>query len=97
MDHDCEFQPTIAEDAAGDATAPLCEQCSQPFNRRKASGDKPQRFCSAECRMAFHSENRNVPQRAPTCSGVSEAAVTSGLAHPAAAHPTLCGMRSAPR
>jgi hypothetical protein len=68
--------PTIPEDAAGDATAPLCEQCSQPFNRRKASGGKPQRFCSAEYRTAFHSENRQRGQRSPTCSAAPEPAAT---------------------
>jgi hypothetical protein len=73
--------PTIAEDAARDATAPRCEQCSQPFNRRRASGGKPQRFCSPECRIAFHSENRQRDQQSPTCSAVTEPVATS-LAEP---------------
>jgi hypothetical protein len=50
--------------------APTCEQCSQPFAPRERSGGKPQRFCSPECRTAFHSENRQRDQRAPTCSDV---------------------------
>src|SRR5262245_15943543 len=35
-----------------------CEQCRQPFEPRKGSGGKPQRFCSAECRTAFHNTDR---------------------------------------
>ena len=48
--------------------APICEQCAKPFAPREGSGGKPQRFCSPECRTAFHSENRQRDQRAPTCS-----------------------------
>jgi hypothetical protein len=53
-----------------------CEHCSKPFARRERSGGKPQRFCSSECRTAFHSGNRNVPQRSPTCSVATEVAAT---------------------
>jgi hypothetical protein len=67
---------TMAEDAAPDATDTRCEQCSQPFTRRKASGGKPQRFCSPECRTVFHSENRQRGQRSPTCSAAPEPAAT---------------------
>jgi hypothetical protein len=52
--------------------APICEQCSQPFAPRERSGGKPQRFCSPECRTAFHSENRQRDQRAPTCSAITD-------------------------
>jgi hypothetical protein len=48
--------PEQAED-----TAPKCENCGSAFARRKGSGGK--RFCSAECRQAFHaSEKPNVSQ-----------------------------------
>ena len=56
--------------------APICEQCSQPFAPREGSGGKPQRFCSADCRTAFHSENRQRDQRAPTCSEVIDQPAT---------------------
>jgi hypothetical protein len=87
--------PTIPEDAAGDATAPLCEQCSQPFNSRKASGGKPQRFCSAECRTAFHSENRQRGQRSPTCSAAPEPAATPITEPPKASQETAEGKSAA--
>jgi hypothetical protein len=53
-----------------------CEHCGKPFARRERSGGRPQRFCSSECRTAFHSGNRNVPQRSPTCSVATEVAAT---------------------
>jgi hypothetical protein len=43
---------------------PKCDQCGNPFEPRSNSGGKPQRFCSPECRAAFHSQH----QRGPTCS-----------------------------
>lgn len=36
-----------------------CEQCSTPFEPRKHSGGKMQKFCSPKCRAAFHAD----PQR----------------------------------
>jgi hypothetical protein len=68
--------PTIAEDATRDATMPGCEQCGRPFTRRTASGGKPQRFCSTECRTVFHSKNRQRDQRSPTCSATPEPSAT---------------------
>jgi hypothetical protein len=56
--------------------APICEQCTKPFAPRERSGGKPQRFCSPECRTAFHSENRQRDQRAPTCSAVNDLPAT---------------------
>jgi hypothetical protein len=53
-----------------------CEQCGIAFTPRERSGGKPQRFCSTDCRQAFHSEARAGgspdlrPQRAPTCSAL---------------------------
>jgi hypothetical protein len=34
--------------------ATRCEHCEEIFAPRKGSGGKPQRFCSTECRKAFH-------------------------------------------
>ena len=38
------------------ATAPKCENCGKGFEPRK--GGRAQRFCSPECRLAFHAEQR---------------------------------------
>jgi hypothetical protein len=39
-----------------------CEQCQLQFAPRSKSGGRPQRFCSPQCRGAFHS-GANVSQR----------------------------------
>ena len=31
-----------------------CKHCGKPFQPRRRSGGKPQRFCSSACRFAFH-------------------------------------------
>jgi hypothetical protein len=49
---------------------PKCDQCGEPFEPRSKSGGKPQRFCSPECRAAFHTQPRR-GQRSPTCSAPS--------------------------
>jgi hypothetical protein len=49
-----------------DDNKPLCDQCGEPFEPRSGSGGKPQRFCSSECRTAFHNEPQR-GQRSPTC------------------------------
>ncbi len=46
--------------------ASKCEHCGNPFEPRKGSGGKPQRFCSSDCRQAFHANARE-GQRSPTC------------------------------
>jgi hypothetical protein len=48
-----------------DATVPAaaCEHCQQPFEPRSGSGGKRQRFCSSECRTAFHAKDRKGSQR----------------------------------
>jgi hypothetical protein len=46
----------------------LCEQCGQAFKPRSGSGGKPQRFCSQDCRTAFHNNEPQRSQRSPTCS-----------------------------
>jgi hypothetical protein len=48
-----------------EAAATSCDQCGGLFKPRSGSGGKPQRFCSRECRTAFHSEGQR-PQRGPT-------------------------------
>ena len=49
---------------------PKCDQCGEPFEPRSKSGGKPQRFCSPECRAAFHAQPQR-GQRSPTCSAPS--------------------------
>jgi hypothetical protein len=51
----------------GNEHSKLCEQCGKLFEPRSQSGGKPQRFCSTDCRLAFHSEAQR-SQRSPTCS-----------------------------
>jgi hypothetical protein len=41
-----------------------CEHCGQAFERRKHGGGSPQRFCSTDCRAAFHSGS-DKSQRSP--------------------------------
>jgi hypothetical protein len=66
--------PIVA--AEGDKTAAtpttLCRQCSKPFEPRSGSGGKPQRFCSTDCRTAFHGAEPQRAQRSPTCSNVAQ-------------------------
>jgi hypothetical protein len=46
----------------------LCGQCGQLFEPRAGSGGKPQRFCSTDCRLAFHSKGQRDANVAQTCS-----------------------------
>jgi len=46
---------------------PRCEQCDQPFDRRQGSGGKTQKFCTTECRLAWHTAHPKA-QRSPTYS-----------------------------
>jgi hypothetical protein len=46
---------------------PTCEHCATPFAPREGSGGKRQRFCSPDCRAAFHA-NAQHSQRSPTYS-----------------------------
>lgn len=55
---------SMPADASG---APSCEHCGTAFKPRKGTGGRPQRFCSTECRTAFHTEAQR-GQRGPTCS-----------------------------
>jgi hypothetical protein len=48
-----------------------CEQCGKSFDRRKHGGGSPQRFCSQECRIAWHAT-----QRKPACTLEATVAAT---------------------
>jgi hypothetical protein len=51
-----------------DSNSRTCEQCGVEFSPRAGSGGAPQRFCSPQCRSAFHSDAGPNAQRSPTCS-----------------------------
>lgn len=53
-----------------------CEHCGTKFQPRKGSGGKPQRFCSKECRTAWHADAQR-GQRSPTCEPETLPAVTA--------------------
>lgn len=61
------------------APPPTCEQCGEPFARRTGSGGKPQRFCSTDCRMAFHAQR---PQRGATVAPTLEKVEPSSIPEP---------------
>ena len=71
-----EAYSTASVDATTLLESPTCEQCGKAFAKRQASGGSPQRFCSTECRTAFHSVNRSVPQRSPACDAATEPPAT---------------------
>jgi hypothetical protein len=50
-----------------DALANTCRHCGKGFEPRKGSGGRPQRFCSPQCRTAWHADGQR-GQRSPTCS-----------------------------
>jgi hypothetical protein len=47
----------------------ICERCGEAFVPRLKSGGSPQRFCSQDCRLAFHSKPQR-GQRSPACSAL---------------------------
>jgi hypothetical protein len=47
----------------------FCENCGRQFAPREGSGGKPQRFCSPDCRQAFHLKPQR-GQRSPTYSAL---------------------------
>src|SRR5690349_1327081 len=65
-----------------------CEQCGEPFAKREGSGGKPQKFCSPECRQAFHSDSQR-SQRSPTCDVATVPAATP-IADPVKAATEAC-------
>jgi hypothetical protein len=38
-----------------------CEHCGNAFSPRSGSGGRPQKFCSPECRLAFHQRDQHNP------------------------------------
>ena len=48
-----------------------CEQCGKLFGPKKHGGGSPQRFCTYDCRMAWHSA-----QRKPACTLVPKNSVS---------------------
>jgi hypothetical protein len=72
----CTAAPDGASTLFESQQSPLCEHCNRPFARREGNGGSPQRFCSSECRTAFHSGSRSVRQRSPACDAATEAAAT---------------------
>jgi hypothetical protein len=58
---------TAAARTSGIEISKRCEQCDQPFEPRARSGGSPQRFCSTDCRLAFHN-NAQRGQRSPAYS-----------------------------
>jgi hypothetical protein len=65
------------------SAAPTCEQCGKPFAKRQGSGGSPQRFCSAQCRQASHTNGQH-SQRSPACDAATEPPATP-IAQPAKA------------
>lgn len=56
-------------------SSPVCEQCGEPFAKRAGSGGSPQRFCSAQCRQASHT-NAQRGQHSPACDAATVPAAT---------------------
>ena len=70
-----QFVPSAQAERKPEDESKLCERCGKLFEPRNGNGGKPQRFCSTDCRLAFHSEgqrNANVAQRRPTCSASAQ-------------------------
>jgi hypothetical protein len=64
-------QPSLDSSAGGEASpSKACEQCAKPFEPRSRTGGKPQKFCSPDCRSAFHAEAQR-GQHTPTLDAPS--------------------------
>jgi hypothetical protein len=63
---DVEHQTQLALDYQPNQRA--CSQCGKPFAPRQHSGGSAQRFCNADCRLAFHRE-RQRSQRSASYAG----------------------------
>jgi hypothetical protein len=48
-----------------------CDQCGKPFGPKKHGGGSPRRFCTYDCRMAWHAA-----QRKPACTLVPKNSVS---------------------
>jgi hypothetical protein len=71
----------------------VCEQCDTPFAKRKGSGGSAQRFCSAQCRQASHT-NAQRGQRNPACDAATPPAATP-IADPVKVAAEACEARLA--
>ncbi len=49
----------------------VCDHCAKPFCSKKHGGGSPQRFCTYDCRMAWHEA-----QRKPACTLVPKNSVS---------------------
>jgi hypothetical protein len=56
-----------------------CVNCHQPFRPREKSGGKAQRFCTPECRFAFHAQRG---QRGSSHVGADDGAVSEAAPPP---------------
>jgi hypothetical protein len=54
-----------------------CDQCGKPFGPKKHGGGSPRRFCTYECRMAWHTG-----QRKPACTLVPKNSVSRSRQSP---------------
>ena len=54
-----------------------CDQCGKPFGTKMHGGGSPQRFCSYDCRMAWHAT-----QRKPECTLVPKNSVSRSSPSP---------------
>ena len=54
-----------------------CDECGKPFGPKKHGGGSPQRFCSYDCRMAWHAT-----QRQPACTLVPKNSVSRSSQSP---------------
>ena len=71
--------PTLVPETPADVSGNACEQCGNPFEPRKGSGGKPQRFCSTDCRITSNAQRS---QRSPTCDAPIEPAAVIPLPQP---------------
>lgn len=69
---------------------PRCDHCGEPFTPRKGSGGRPQRFCSNDCKVAFHAEDQR-SQCSPTYSAETTLAA---FRQPPTSEPTSDDFRS---
>jgi len=54
-----------------DKSADRCDQCGKPFGPKKHGGGSAKRFCTYDCRMAWHAG-----QRKPACTPVPKNSVS---------------------
>ena len=60
-----------------DKLSKVCGQCGKPFGPKMHGGGSPQRFCTYDCRMAWHAT-----QRKPECTLVPKTSVSPSQPSP---------------